>query len=1122
MLFRSLGFPSRHGRTGTRRAGSRTQRSVPAIMVEPLEDRTLLSVQFVFDYSYDTSGFFDSQDRRDVLNLAAADLGRRLYDRLEALDATGSNTWSANFVDPSTGAIVSEVDLLVPADTLVVFAGARALDGGDVGRGGYGGFSASGDVSWLERVQARGQDGALLPAPTDFGPWGGSITFDTSTDWHFGLTETGLGASQIDFYSVAIHELGHLLGIAGSNPSWTQWIVEGEFEGPAALAAFDGLGSVPLAADEGHWGEGVTDGGQEVSMDPSLNNGERKNFTELDFGGLVDLGWAVLPTTHTISVDPGGDHTILIEDDTIDSDFRARVTIDGTSTTTFVIPSDLLTIVGADGNDTVTMAGLDAEFSASILIQLEDGDDTVSALSGFTWDFQAEGGAGEDSLSGGDGDDTLNGDEGADVLLGGDGDDELNGGDAADHLAGGSGADVLDGGAGDGDTLLADGGDDTLDGGAGTDRVEAERDVDFTISDASLTGFGSVVLSGIEEARLTGGGGANVLDATGFSGSTTLVGAAGADTLRGGSGADVLIGNGGQDDLEGGAGDDRLLGGSAADRLDGGDGNDMLKGQGNSLDSLVASNGDDTLDGGLGNDWVVAAGGVDWVLADTLLTGTGNDVLQSIERAELTGDDGDNLITAAAFDGNVTILGGGGHDTLRGGTGADLLNGNQGDDRLFGGIGDDRVFGGAGNDSLEGGPGNDRVKGHGGSEDTLVGGPGDDQLHGGSGTADRVRETHDGDLVLTEGQLTGIGTDHFNAVQVVELVGGGGDNLFNAGAYTGDVILRGGPGDDTLLGGAGADLLVGNGGDDELLGSSGADRLFGGSGSDRLEGGAGNDLVRGQAGESDSVSGGVGNDTLRGGDGSADVLLESGDLDFVMTADGLQGLGSDTLLEIEGAVLTGGDGANDIDASGAVVDVTLVGGSGDDTLRGGVGADQLSGEAGDDLLDGGAGTDAIIGTGDVDWTLIDGALSGDGADVLVAVEGAILTGGNGNNLLDATGWSGNATLIGGRGNDTLRGGAGSDSLDGGEGDDRIAGQGGDDRANGGSGNDIILGQAGSDTLLGGAGADSILGGDGDDTVKGQAGLDRLCAGDGTDHVVGTLAEIDSCFGDCFDDICLDV
>ena len=50
----------------------------------------------------------------------------------------------------------------------------------------------------------------------------------------------------------------------------------------------------------------------------------------------------------------------------------------------------------------------------------------------------------------------------------------------------------------------------------------------------------------------------------------------------------------------------------------------------------------------------------------------------------------------------------------------------------------------------------------------------------------------------------------------------------------------------------------------------------------------------------------------------------------------------------------------------------------------------------------------------------------------------------------------------------------------------------------------------------------MRGGDGDDTGKGHGGTDRLCGGDGDDMVVGTAAEIDSCIGDCFDDICMDV
>ena len=170
MLFRSLGIRPLRGRTGQAAARRKLNRRTGLATgvsgwVETLEDRTLLSVQFVFDYSYDTAGFFNDLSRRVVLDQVATDLGSRFRDQLDDLTATGGDTWTADFTDPATGTLASEVDLVVPADTLYVFAGARDLGGGDVGRGGYGGYSAAGDAAWLERVGARGQGGALLPAP---------------------------------------------------------------------------------------------------------------------------------------------------------------------------------------------------------------------------------------------------------------------------------------------------------------------------------------------------------------------------------------------------------------------------------------------------------------------------------------------------------------------------------------------------------------------------------------------------------------------------------------------------------------------------------------------------------------------------------------------------------------------------------------------------------------------------------------------------------------------------------------------------------------------------------------------------------------------------------------------
>src|SRR3712207_6869825 len=63
-----------------------------------------------------------------------------------------------------------------------------------------------------------------------------------------------------------------------------------------------------------------------------------------------------------------------------------------------------------------------------------------------------------------------------------------------------------------------------------------------TLFRSALTGQGSDALSSIEEAFLSGGDGANVLNAAAFSGHVTLAGGAGNDSLVGGGNADLLRG----------------------------------------------------------------------------------------------------------------------------------------------------------------------------------------------------------------------------------------------------------------------------------------------------------------------------------------------------------------------------------------------------------------------------------------------------------------------------------------------------------------------------------------------------------------------------------------------------
>ncbi|MDB5390828.1 MAG: Calx-beta protein [Planctomycetaceae bacterium] len=288
--------------------------------IECLEDRSLLTVSFDFNYTLDSSNFFDTQQKRDALQQAANLLASHLNDVLTAITPGGGNSWLATFADPSTGLPTSQANLSIGESSIEVFVGARDFPTGQLAEGAFGGYSASGSPAWEDTLAARGQAGALVPAgqpATDFGPWGGSLSFDNQgTDWYFGSSASGIGANQTDFMSVAMHELGHLLGF-GDSESFVRLVVGSSFTGPNAIAAYDGIGDPPLSGDRGHWALGLTDGGQEVAMDPTLTPGTRKLFTGLDYAALNDIGWnsntlpanatvLITPTTNLVTTESGG------------------------------------------------------------------------------------------------------------------------------------------------------------------------------------------------------------------------------------------------------------------------------------------------------------------------------------------------------------------------------------------------------------------------------------------------------------------------------------------------------------------------------------------------------------------------------------------------------------------------------------------------------------------------------------------------------------------------------------------------------------------------------------------------------------------------------------------------
>lgn len=274
--------------------------------VEPLESRTLFAVSIVVDYTFDTNGFFSDSTRRTALEEAASRLSERLDDSLAALTPSGSNTVTYNFTNPTTGTAQQVVNPSISAGEIRIYVGARQLGTSTLGIGGGAGYSASGSQTWLNLLEGRGQAGALLAdgQKTDFAPAVGVVTFDVDASWHFGLTTTGLTSSKSDFLSVAMHEIGHVLGINGGNDSWTRLISGGLFTGSSSVALY-GAG-VPVEGNA-HFASGVMSPGEgEVAMDPEVTNGERKLFTALDFAALDDIGWDIKAASDPSLPDPVG------------------------------------------------------------------------------------------------------------------------------------------------------------------------------------------------------------------------------------------------------------------------------------------------------------------------------------------------------------------------------------------------------------------------------------------------------------------------------------------------------------------------------------------------------------------------------------------------------------------------------------------------------------------------------------------------------------------------------------------------------------------------------------------------------------------------------------------------
>ena len=718
----------------------------------------------------------------------------------------------------------------------------------------------------------------------------------------------------------------------------------------------------------------------------------------------------------------------------------------------------------------------------------------------------------------------------------------------------------------------------------------------FKDSSISLANGATYHLGSLEKVKITlTGVAANTINASAYSRSLTLATLGGNDTLIGGSADDTFLfladaglgtntvkGNGGRDtvDFTGttlGVTVDLAVHSSQPvnvnlnliltddlENVTGGSGNDFL--YGNGLNNVLT--------GGLGNDWLQGRGGNETyayngdsiiVEHDTIVedAGQGNDTL----------DFSATLTTSISV--NIAIVGAQSVTPFLTLTIQDSGGGEAEIENIIGGAKADTIRGNAYNNTLRGGKGNDILDGKAGN-DVLDGGEGNDNLNGGDGLLDTINETANTNFTLTNSSLTrSTGeVDTLNNIEVANLVGGAGSNTFTLTGWTGSGSLNGGGGDDTLVWAADADFLLSDvaltvtpaagppvsnftlssiesatltggpsdnklnaaafTGDTLLTGGDGKDELIGGAGFDILRGGLGNDTLTGNR-SNDVIDGGAGTDTL-----VEDLSLAIGDVDFFIQNNLLVIVQNDpnpappdetvaegdTLTSIEIAILKGSSQDDSFDVSGWSAGALTADGQG--------GSDTVTSVAP------GPGTLKLTNSG---ITFTDGSGTSAASLTFASIELVYLYGSSGDDILDATLYTGTAALIGGDGNDILMGGPGLNLLQGDAGDDLFV-----FRPDGSLDTDIVAAGDGIDTLdfsafgaavtinlsvlaavqnvvagelqifltsvpgplaeeienvIGGSGADNLTGNSLNNRITGGAGADTINGMGGTNTIVET-------------------
>jgi hypothetical protein len=314
-----------------------------------------LAINITVDYRYDTNGFFDPvlfQHRRDALTAAADRFSGVITETLTAASLQNNSTDPRiGFTHPGTGMANYQVspatdsgnDALVTAgggspanhyrgpwsiaaNEWILYAGARPLSSAAEGGTGTGlNFTTVFNSGSSHLNRGFRSSGSVNNLPV----WGGVVSFDNdSTNWHFDPA-TMPPAGSTDFYSIALHEIGHVLGLSSGWNEWTSKTSGVQFLGPNAVATYNGdngtslTGLNQVSVPNRHWQDGAYDSRifqnanphlvatvgtgnlQDLLMEPTANfTGAIRRFelTNVDVAALRDIGWSTVPQ---IEVQPG-------------------------------------------------------------------------------------------------------------------------------------------------------------------------------------------------------------------------------------------------------------------------------------------------------------------------------------------------------------------------------------------------------------------------------------------------------------------------------------------------------------------------------------------------------------------------------------------------------------------------------------------------------------------------------------------------------------------------------------------------------------------------------------------------------------------------------------------------